>query len=278
MANILAPFGFADSRRLGAAPNYQLSYRLIKSTNTTPIYYGDPVQIETGTTGTSDGYIKQAVPAATLAVTSLSWTTGIMTITFTATTAPPVGSTLTFGTMSTATTLSGSTQGPILSSTTTTATFAFPVTQSTDTGTATVWSPIAGIFNGVEYNSISQRKVVWSPWWPGTSDATGDSQARIIDDPQMVFRVQGNAQITQAMVGMNASFVIGTGSSITFKSGATLDAAGINIAPAPVSYLPFRIVSLISSPPGANGSDTTSAYNWAEVAFNNQDYRGLVGL
>ena len=62
MANILAPFGFADSRRLGAAPNYQLSYRLIKSTNTTPIYYGDPVQIETGTTGTSDGYISRRSP------------------------------------------------------------------------------------------------------------------------------------------------------------------------------------------------------------------------
>lgn len=278
MANTLAPFGFADSRRLGAAPNYQLSYRKIISTNTTAIYYGDPVTIETGTTGLSDGYIKQAAPAYSLAMSSLSWATGVMTITFTATNAPPVGSILVFPTLSTATTLSLTTQGPITSSTTTTALFPFPVTQSTDTGTVLCFPPIAGIFNGCEYNSKAQRKVVWSPWWPGTSDANGDVTARIIDDPQMVFRVQGNAQITQAMVGMNATFAIGTGSSYNFFSGATLDAAGTTTAPAPSAYLPFRIISLITEPKGANGTDTTTAYNWAEVGFNNQDYRGLIGL
>jgi hypothetical protein len=59
MANVFAPFGFAESHRLGAAPNYQLgaARRWILASNTTPIYFGDPViQL-------SSGYIAQATPA-----------------------------------------------------------------------------------------------------------------------------------------------------------------------------------------------------------------------
>ena len=59
MANINAPFGFADSHRLGAAVNYQMSRRWISATNPTPIFTGDPiVQLSTG-------YVAQAAPGAT---------------------------------------------------------------------------------------------------------------------------------------------------------------------------------------------------------------------
>ncbi len=292
MANQFAPFGFADSGILNAAaPNYALSARTILSTNTTAIYFGDPVSQATGTTGIGTGYIQRASPGQVLAITSLSWATGIMTITFTATTAPAVGSYLTFGTMSTATTLSGTTQGPILSSTTTTALFAFPVTQSTDTGSAVVYQPVSGIFVGCEYNSTAQRKPVWSPWWPGTSDATGNGAARVIDAPGSTFRVQGNGIITQAMVGQNATFAfggtalgspaatVGTGNSTTGRSTACLDITGATVAPGYLFNLPFRITQLITDPPGSNGTDTTTACNWCYVTFNNQDYRaGTAGI
>jgi hypothetical protein len=44
MANVLAPFGFRHIGFLsGGAPDFQLSTRLILSTNTTKIYHGDPV-------------------------------------------------------------------------------------------------------------------------------------------------------------------------------------------------------------------------------------------
>jgi hypothetical protein len=57
--NTLAPLGFADSHRLGAAPNYQLSRRWISPSNPTPIFQGDPiVQLSTG-------FIAQATPGAT---------------------------------------------------------------------------------------------------------------------------------------------------------------------------------------------------------------------
>jgi hypothetical protein len=57
--NTLAPLGFADSHRLGAAPNYQLARRWISPSNPTPIFQGDPiVQLSTG-------FIAQATPGAT---------------------------------------------------------------------------------------------------------------------------------------------------------------------------------------------------------------------
>ena len=43
MANIFAPNGFVESYRLGGAPTEQPNKRYILNTNSTPIYFGDPV-------------------------------------------------------------------------------------------------------------------------------------------------------------------------------------------------------------------------------------------
>ena len=279
MANTNAPFGFAESSRLGAAVNYQMSTRNIATTNSTAIYFGDPVSLATGTTGLGTGYIKQASASQTQSVTSLSWSAGVMTVNFSAgTIAPAVGDFMVFSGFSTATALNG-TWGPVLSSTTTSVTFNFPVTQSTDTGTVVFYQPITGIFAGCEYMSSSLKRRVWSNYWPGvTTDipASTTIACKVIDDPQTVFRVQGNGNITQAMVGLNATFNIGTGSTVNGVSGATLDVTGT--APAAASpYLQFTITGLIADPPpggAGNGTDTASAYNWAYVTFNNQTYRG----
>jgi hypothetical protein len=59
MPNPNAPFGFADSHRLGAAVNYQMSRRWISASNPTPIFANDPiVQLSTG-------YVAQAAPGTT---------------------------------------------------------------------------------------------------------------------------------------------------------------------------------------------------------------------
>jgi hypothetical protein len=199
MPNPNAPFGFADSHRLGAAVNYQMSRRWINASNPTPIFTGDPiVQLSTG-------YVAQAAPGAT---------------------------------------------------------------------------QIGGIFAGCEYMSISQKKWIAVSWWPG-SDAvlsgTGfDVHAKIIDDPLTVFRVQGNGQITLAMIGMNAQFAIGSGNTVTGRSGATLDITGT--PPAVTATFPFRIIDLVRDPPGSIGADPTTPFNWAYVTFNNQDYKSLTGI
>jgi hypothetical protein len=199
MPNTNAPFGFADSHRLGAAVNYQMSRRWISASNPTPIFTGDPiVQLSTG-------YIAQAAPSGT---------------------------------------------------------------------------QIGGIFVGCEYMSASQKKWIAVPYWPGNdavlSGSGFDVQAKIIDDPLTVFRVQGNGSITLAMVGMNGQFAIGTGNTVSGRSGATLDV--VTNPPLPTATFPFRIIDLVRDPPGSQGADLTTPYNWAYVTFNNQDYKSLTGI
>ena len=95
MANTNAPFGFRQYRGLGSAPTYEQSVRLVKSDNTTAIYFGDPVS------NLNTGYIARATA-----------------------------------------------------------------------GTA----QIAGIFAGCKYLSTSQKRIVWSNYWPG-ADASADVEA-----------------------------------------------------------------------------------------------------
>ena len=132
---------------------------------------------------------------------------------------------------------------------------------------------IAGIFVGCKYLSTSQKRVVWSQYWPG-SDATGDVIAYVIDDPNARFVVMGNSTtfniggtlstFTSSPVGKYAQFAIGSGNSSTGISGAYLNSVGTTVT------FPFVVVDLITSPPGANGADPTTAYNWVVVGFNNE--------
>lgn len=182
MANTDAPFGFRQYRGLGSAPTYEQSVRLIKSDNTTAVYFGDPVS------NLNTGYITRATA-----------------------------------------------------------------------GTA----QIAGIFAGCKYLSTSQKRTVWSNYWPG-SDASADVEAYIIDDPNAQFVVQaGGTAIGLADMGLYVQFNLGTGNSSTGISGAYVE------SPAVTATLPFRIIGFITQPPGANGTDITSAYNQIIVGFNN---------
>lgn len=143
-------------------------------------------------------------------------------------------------------------------------------------------TPPLGIFWGCSYISSSQGKLVWSPQYPGGDQVTnGIVQATVIDDPNVVFTVQTGwstgvpAAATQAMIGMNAQYANGTPSTLSGQSGAYID---LNTTPATTSTFPFRIMSLIADPPGANGSDTTTAYNKLLVMWNNEFYRQLTGV
>jgi hypothetical protein len=136
---------------------------------------------------------------------------------------------------------------------------------------------IGGIFVGCEYMSASQRKIVASNFWPGSDAVAGfNVVAKILDDPNSVFRAQGNGLITFAMIGLNAQFAIGAGNAATHISGATIDV--VTNVPAVTATFPFRILDLITDPPGANGTDTTTPFNWAYVTFNNQDFKSLTGI
>lgn len=122
---------------------------------------------------------------------------------------------------------------------------------------------IAGVFAGCKYLSTSQKRTVWSNYWPG-SDAAADVEAYIIDDPNAQFVVQaGGTAIGFADMGLYVQFNLGTGNANTGISGAYVE------SPAVTATLPFRIIGFIQDPPGANGTDIASAYNQIIVGFNN---------
>lgn len=142
--------------------------------------------------------------------------------------------------------------------------------------------PPLGIFNGAKYISASQGRLSPVPYYPGADQITnGIVEADVIDDPLVKFFVQTGwsggvpAPATQAMVGMNAQYANGTGSTLSGQSGAYLD---LNVTPAVTTTLPFRILRLIVDPPGANGTDATTPYNWVEVCWNNEFFRQLAGI
>jgi len=142
---------------------------------------------------------------------------------------------------------------------------------------------VEGIFAGCKYVSISQKRTVWSNYWAGNGDANGDIEAYIIDDPNAKFLVQssdsgGTAAVTFANVGEYINLAVGTGNTATGISGMTVNVATL----ATTVTLPFRIVGLVTSPPGAEGTDTATEYNQVIVAFNNASTRtngaGPVGI
>lgn len=142
-----------------------------------------------------------------------------------------------------------------------------PVTSSA-TGYIEAYDPndtvaVAGVFIGCKYLSTSQKRTVWSNYWPG-SDATGDVEAYVINDPNAQFEVQaGGTVVGAAKVGQNIAVNMGSGNSASGISGAFVE------NPATTSTLPFRVTGVVTAPPGANGTDATSGYNLVVVQFNN---------
>ena len=133
---------------------------------------------------------------------------------------------------------------------------------------------LAGIFVGCKYLSTSQKRTVWSSYWPG-SDTSYDVEAYVIDDPNARFVVQssgsgfpitGTASAqTSGVQGQYAQFTIGTGNSATGRSGAYISAVGTT-----VTY-PFIVVDYATS--FGNGGDPTTQYCNLIVGFNNEVWR-----
>jgi hypothetical protein len=132
---------------------------------------------------------------------------------------------------------------------------------------------IAGIFVGCKYLSTSQKRTVWSNYWPG-SDASSDVEAYVVNDPNAKFVAQSDATgIAFADINANIGFAIGSGNTATGISGASLDTSTLNTT----NTLPFRVVGLVTQPPGSFGTEA-GAYNWAVVAFNNVSTKQLTGI
>jgi hypothetical protein len=132
---------------------------------------------------------------------------------------------------------------------------------------------LAGIFLGCEYYSVSQRKTVWNNFYPG-SDASGDVTAYVCDDPESQWKVQAGATpIDYTSIGANVDIAATpSGSTTTGISGMSVGTPNTTVT------FPFKVVNIVTSPPGANGTDDTTGYNNVIVAFNNQIYKAGLGV
>lgn len=135
---------------------------------------------------------------------------------------------------------------------------------------------IAGIFVGCTYLSTSQKRTVWSNYWPG-SDNNGDVTAYVVTDPNANFLVQvggsSSTGLAQADIGANVQFAYGTGNSASGISGAYV----VYNSAAVTDTLPFRVKALVTAPPGANGTES-GAYNYVVVGFNNVSTKQLTSV
>lgn len=131
---------------------------------------------------------------------------------------------------------------------------------------------LAGIFVGCRYLSQSRGNAVWSRYWPGTDVASTQTvDVYYVNDPNAQFLVQSDVTgVTLASVGLNIQFAYGTPSTVTGASGAYVTGGSSAVT----ATLPFRVVDLITFPPGANGT-SAGAYAQAIVAFNNVETRSL---
>ena len=134
---------------------------------------------------------------------------------------------------------------------------------------------VAGIFVGCKYLSTSMKRIVWSNYWPGSDVASTapDVEAYIVNDPNAKFLVQaGGTAVGVAAINANIQLNVGTGNAANGISGMYVE------TPNTTATLPFRVVALVTDPPGANGTDIASAYNQVIVAFNYASTRTTDGV
>ena len=166
--------------------------------------------------------------------------------------------------------------------------FGDPVTQQSDgtyaqsasTGATPAALGIGGIFVGCKYLSVSQKRTVWSNYWPGSDVAsTNFVEGYICNDPNARFLAASDSTgIALTDVNSTIGFVIGTGNTSTGISGAYLDTTTINTATYNVNA-PFKIFGVYNFPPGAQGTlSNGQAYDWAIVGFNDVATRNFVGV
>ena len=149
------------------------------------------------------------------------------------------------------------------------------IARSASTGATPAALGIAGIFVGCQYLSVSQKRTVWSNYWPGSDVAAGNVvTGYIVNDPNAKFVAQTDASgLDQTAVNGTIGYDIGSGNTANGLSGAFVDVTTADVT----ATLPFRVVGLVTDPPGSAGT-ASGGYNWAIVAFNNVTTKNQTGI
>ena len=137
-----------------------------------------------------------------------------------------------------------------------------------DTGTATL-TPV-GVFVGCAFTSPSTGELTFSQYFPA-STAADDIVAYVVDDPNVLMRMQSDEAIAQTGLGNNVAVVQTAGSTSIGRSKNAVDGSSI----ATTNTLPLRIIDFVDGPTSAVGDTYTDVI----VKFNaGHQYSNTTGV
>jgi hypothetical protein len=138
-----------------------------------------------------------------------------------------------------------------------------------DVGTSTA-TPV-GIFMGCFYTDPSTSQPTFNQMWP-TGTVASDAMAYVLDDPDAVFRMQGDGSLAQTTLGNNVAIIQTSGSTTIGRSKNAVDAS----TAATTDTLPLRILEFMDGPDSTVGdayTDVLLTYN-----FGMHQYRNATGI
>ena len=138
-----------------------------------------------------------------------------------------------------------------------------------DAGTATA-TPV-GIFMGCFYTDPSTSQPTFNQMWP-TGTVADDAMAYVLDDPDAVFRMQGDGSLAQTTLGNNIAIIQTSGSTTIGRSKNAVNAG----TAATTNTLPLRILEFMDGPDSTVGdayTDVLLTYN-----FGMHQYRNATGI
>ena len=137
-----------------------------------------------------------------------------------------------------------------------------------DTGTTTA-TPV-GVFVGCAYTSPTTNELTFSQYFPA-STAASDIVAYVVDDPNVLMRMQSDEAIAQTGLGNNVAIVQTAGSTSIGRSKNAVDGSSI----ATTNTLPLRIIDFVNGPNSAVGDTYTDVI----VKFNaGHQYSNTTGV
>ena len=118
--------------------------------------------------------------------------------------------------------------------------------------TTAVVAGTVGIFVGCSYTDPSTNQLTFNQQFPA-STAASDIMAYVVDDPKLVFKMQGDEAIAQTGLGNNISAVSTAGSTAIGRSKNALDGGSI----ATTNTLPLRVLEFVEGPNSTVGDAFT---------------------
>jgi hypothetical protein len=110
-----------------------------------------------------------------------------------------------------------------------------------------------GIFMGCFYTDPNTSQPTFNQSWP-TGTVASDAMAYVLDDPDAVFRMQGNATLAQTTLGNNIAVVQTSG---TVQAGRSQNSVNSGTA-ATTNTLPLRILEFVDGPESTVGDAFTN--------------------